>query len=72
MIHALHLLWIVPLVSCTTALITVAGMSVFMINALKPNMEDYPQDRIQEGNDENTIKPGQECCEGCQSEIESE
>lgn len=68
MIHALHLLWIVPLV----AFITMVGMSVFMINALKPNMEDYPQDRIQEGNYANTIKSGQESCEGCQGEIESE
>ena len=68
MIHALHLLWIVPLVAFST----VAGMSVFMINSLKPNMENYPQDRIQEANDENTTKSGQECCEGCQSEIESE
>ena len=68
MIHALHLLWIVPLVSC----VTVAGMSVFMIHALKPNMEDYPTDRIQEGNYANTTESEQKNCRGYQSENQSE
>jgi hypothetical protein len=68
MIHALHLLWIVPLVSC----VTVAGMSVFIVNSLRPNMDNYPKDRIQEGNYANTAESEQENCRGHQSENQSE
>lgn len=64
MINALHLLWVVPLASCTTALITVAGMSVFIINTLKPNMENYPKDQIQEGIYADTTKPERGSCKG--------
>ena len=72
MIHVLHLLWIIPLVSLLVSFITVACMSVFIVNSLKPNMEDYPMDRIEEGSYANTAESEQEHCRGHQSENQSE